>query len=67
MQVQSLAQEDPLEEEMATHSSILLWDSGAWLAMAHKVTKSQTPLTQPSMLTTTGGDGGNQGLNSHIV
>ena len=23
--VQSLAQEDPLEEEMATHSSILAW------------------------------------------
>ena len=26
MQVQSLGQEDPLEEEMATHSSILAWD-----------------------------------------
>ena len=26
MQVQSLGQEDPLEEEMATHSSILVWD-----------------------------------------
>ena len=25
MQVRSLAQEDPLEEEMATHSSILAW------------------------------------------
>jgi len=25
MQVQSLGQEDPLEEEMATHSSILSW------------------------------------------
>ena len=25
MQVQSLGQEDPLEEEMATHSSILTW------------------------------------------
>jgi len=24
-QVQSLSQEDPLEEEMATHSSILVW------------------------------------------
>ena len=24
-QVQSLGQEDPLEEEMATHSSILAW------------------------------------------
>ena len=33
-QVQSLCQEDPLEEEMTTHSSILAWknseDSGAW-------------------------------------
>ena len=25
MQVQSLSQEDPLEEEIATHSSILAW------------------------------------------
>ena len=25
MQVRSLGQEDPLEEEMATHSSILAW------------------------------------------
>ena len=25
MQVRSMAQEDPLEEEMATHSSILAW------------------------------------------
>ena len=26
MQVQSLGQEDPLEEELATHSSILAWE-----------------------------------------
>ena len=26
MQVQSLVQEDPLEEEMATHSNILPWE-----------------------------------------
>ena len=26
MLVQSLGQEDPLEEEMATHSSILAWE-----------------------------------------
>ena len=25
MQLQSLVQEDPLEKEMATHSSILVW------------------------------------------
>ena len=37
MQVPSLGQEDPLEEGMAAHSSILAWripmDRGAWLAM----------------------------------
>ena len=36
MGVQSLGQEDPLEEGMATHSSILAWrtpmDRGAWWA-----------------------------------
>ena len=26
MQIQSLGQEDPLEEEMATHSIILAWE-----------------------------------------
>ena len=26
MQVQSLGQEDPWEKEMATHSSILVWE-----------------------------------------
>ena len=35
--------EDPLQKEMATHSSILacqiLWTRGAWLATAHGVTK----------------------------
>ena len=41
--------EDPLEKEMATHSSILAWkvpmDRGAWWAAVHGVTKSQTPLS----------------------
>ena len=36
--------EDPLEEGMATHSSILAWkitvDRGAWQATVHGVTKS---------------------------
>ena len=45
-QVQSLGQEDPLEKEMATRSSILAWkksiDRGAWWATAHGVAKSQT-------------------------
>ena len=34
-QAQSLGWEDPLEEDMATHSSVLAWetaDRGAWLA-----------------------------------
>ena len=39
MHVQSLDQEDPLEEGMATHSSILAWkglvDRGAWWATVH--------------------------------
>ena len=38
-QIQSLGQEDPLEKEMATHSSILAWknpmDGGTWQATAH--------------------------------
>ena len=42
----SLGWEDPLEEGMATHSSILAWripmDRGAWWAAVHGVAKSQT-------------------------
>ena len=49
MWVQSLDREDTLEEEMATHSSILTWrmstDKGAWWATVHGVAKSQTPLS----------------------
>ena len=44
--VQSLGWEDPLEEGMATHSSILAWRiikvRGAWQATVHGVTKGQT-------------------------
>ena len=44
--VQSLVWEEPLEECMATHSSILAWrisiDRGAWRATVHGVAKSQT-------------------------
>ena len=47
--VQSLGWEDPLEEGMATHSSILAWripmDRGAWRATIHDVTKSGTQLS----------------------
>ena len=42
--VQSQGWEDPLEEEMAPHSSILAWknsmDRGAWQAIVHGVTES---------------------------
>ena len=48
-QVQSLGREDPLEKEMATHSSILAWeipmDRGAWRATGHRVAKSWTRLS----------------------
>ena len=44
--VRSLDWEDPLEEGMATHSSILAWrtpmDRGAWRATVHGIAKSQT-------------------------
>ena len=47
-QVLSLGREDALEEEMATHLSILAWripkDRGAWRAAVHGVAKSQTRL-----------------------
>ena len=44
--VQSLGLEDPLQEGMATHSSILAWrilmNRGAWWATVHGGVKSQT-------------------------
>ena len=47
--VQSLGGEDPLEEGVATHSSILAWriptDRGAWWAAVHGVAKSWTQLS----------------------
>ena len=45
--VRSLSQEDPLEEEMTTHSSILgnPMDRGPWQATVPGVTKSQTGLS----------------------
>ena len=47
--VQSLGWEDPLEEGMVTHSSILAWrmpmDRGAWRAAVHEVAKSWTWLS----------------------
>ena len=47
--VQSLGWEDPLEESMATHSTILAWriptGRGAWWATVHGVAKSRTRLS----------------------
>ena len=47
--VQSLGLEDPLQEGMATHSSILAWripmDRGAWRVTVLGVAKSQTRLS----------------------
>ena len=55
--VWSLSQENRLEKEMATHSSILAWntawnsclenhmDRGAWWATPNEVAKSQTQLS----------------------
>ena len=44
--VRSPGWEDPLEEGMATYSSILVWripmDRGAWGATVHEVAKSRT-------------------------
>ena len=44
--VQSLGWEDPLEEEMATHYSILAWripmDRRVWQATVHRVSNSRT-------------------------
>ena len=47
--VRPLGWEDPLEKEMATHSSILAWKNpmvrGAWQATVNGVTQSQTQLS----------------------
>ena len=44
--VRSLGPEDPLEEDVAAHPSILAWripvDRGAWWATAREVRKSWT-------------------------
>ena len=37
--VQFLGQEDPLKKGMATHSTILALDRGAWQDIGHGVTK----------------------------
>ena len=46
MAARSLGWEDPLEDETATHSSVLAWripmDRGAWQATAYRVAKNRT-------------------------
>ena len=53
-QVQSLGQEDPLEQEMATHSSVLAreipWTEEPGGATVHGVAKSQTRLSTHTLL-----------------
>ena len=50
MWVRSLGQEDPLEKEMAAHSSIRAWRipmvRGAWQAAVHGVTKTGLDTTE---------------------
>ena len=45
----SLGWEDPLEEGMATHSSVVAWsmpmDRGAWRATVHGIANSQILLS----------------------
>ena len=52
--VQSLGQEDPLEKEMATHSSTLAWkipwmEEPGRLHTVHGITKSQTRLSNQNI------------------
>ena len=53
-QVLALGWEDPLEEVMATHASILAWripmDRRAWWATVHRVAKSQIRLKRLTTL-----------------
>ena len=54
--VQSLGWEDPLEEGMGAHFSILAWripmDRGAWWVTLHSVTKSWTQLSDKAQHST---------------
>ena len=44
MQVQSLGREDPLEKEMATHPSVLAWETEE--STVHGVTKESNVIQQ---------------------
>ena len=54
--VRSLGWEDPLEEGMTSHSTILAWripkDGGAWQTTVHGVTKSWTQLNNEAYTNT---------------
>ena len=70
-QLQSLVWEDPLEERMATHSSILAqripMDKGAWWSTVHGVTESDMTeaIEQASSLSRGGGRKGNMEVSSN--
>ena len=52
--IRSLGQENPLEKEIATHSSILAWripGTGAWQAIVHGFAESQTQLSDQTTTT----------------
>ena len=54
-QVRSPSREDPLEKEIATHSSILVWDPmdrGTWQAAVRRVVKSQMQMSDINVLQT---------------
>ena len=50
IRVQCLGGENPLQKEMATHSSILAWenpmDRGTWQAIIHGVAKESDTMQQ---------------------
>ena len=52
-QVRSFGREDPLEDSMAIHSSILAWriptGEGAWWAVVHGDTKSWTQVRDSAL------------------
>ena len=66
MRVWTLGQEDPLEKEMTTHSSILAlenpMDSRAWQATVHGVSKGRTRLSDSTTTTTVLLGGSCQGI-----
>ena len=54
-QVRSPSREDPLEKEIATHSSILVWDPmdrGTLQAAVRRVVKSQMQMSDINVLQT---------------